>query len=236
MLVPVFRRLTADALTPVAAYQKLRRGGRGFLFESVVGGEKVGRYSFVGFEPRSWIEARQLGPKRHSVSVGPKVVDGEDHTFECDDPLAQLELRLGTFCVWDPPGLRPGDLPAFRGGAVGFAGYDTVRYVERLPHAPADDRGLPDMQWGFYDRLVAFDHINKTLLVIAHAAANCDDPAAEFERACRDIDEIVRQLPAGISRPARRRHRPRRAAVPRAGGGAGEQLHPRGVRGGGLED
>ena len=199
VLVPVFRRLTADALTPVAAYQKLRRGGRGFLFESVVGGEKVGRYSFMGFDPRSWIEARQVAPGRHSVSVGPVAPGKSNTTSECDDPLAQLERRLGRYRVWDPPGLKPGDLPAFRGGAVGFAGYDTVRYVERLPNAPADDRGLPDMQWGFYDRLVAFDHINKTLLVIAHAAANGDDPAAEYDRARRDIDETVRQLQRGAA-------------------------------------
>ena len=110
-----------------------------------------------------------------------------------------LETLLGRYQIVTPPGLRPGDLPAFRGGAVGFAGYDTVRYVERLPHPPEDDRELPDMQWGFYDRLVAFDHINKTLLVIAHAAATTGDPAAEYDRACRDIDETVRQLQRGTA-------------------------------------
>ncbi len=60
-------------------------------------------------------------------------------------------------------------LPRFCGGAVGYAGYDTVRYVERLPNAPPDDRGLPDLCFAFYDRMVIFDHVAKTMLVVAHA-------------------------------------------------------------------
>ena len=191
VLVPVFRRLTADALTPVAAYQKLRWGGRGFLFESVVGGEKVGRYSFCGSDPVLTLTAR---------GTAVTVTDGEGtRDYEAADPLAELETLLAGRRVLTPPGLRPGELPAFRGGAVGFAGYDTVRYVENLPNPPADDRGLPDMQWGLYDRLVAFDHISKTVLVIAHAAANGHDPAAEYDRACRAVDETVRQLQQGAA-------------------------------------
>ncbi|NNJ25744.1 anthranilate synthase component I [Alienimonas chondri] len=199
-LVPIFRRLTADALTPVAAYQKLRWGGRGFLFESVVGGEKVGRYSFVGADPRLLIEARQIAPERHEVTY--RGTDGSassTQTIECEDPLAKLESLLAEYRVLTPPGLRPGELPAFRGGAVGYAGYDTVRYVERLPDAPEDDRGLPDMQFGIYDRLVAFDHISKTILVIAHAEASADDPAASYAAAVERVNETVRQLQQGIA-------------------------------------
>ena len=201
VLVPVFRRLTADALTPVAAYQKLRWGGRGFLFESVVGGEKVGRYSFIGSDPRMTIEARQLGPGRHAVTHRWTGLRGTpmEETLEESDPLAVLQARLNDYKVLTPPSLRPGELPAFRGGAVGYAGYDTVRYVERLPNAPEDDRGLPDMQWGLYDRLVAFDHISKTVLVIAHAEANAVDHVASYDAACRKVDETVRQLQQGIA-------------------------------------
>ena len=199
-LVPVFRRLTADALTPVAAYQKLRWGGRGFLFESVVGGEKVGRYSFIGADPFLTIEARQVGEsvgeRAHRVTVRR---DGGTTQFDAADPLAELETQLDRFRVLTPPGLRPGELPAFRGGAVGYAGYDTVRYVERLPDAPEDDRQLPDLQFGLYDRLVAFDHISKTVLVIAHAEAGGDDPAGRYDVACRKVDETVRQLQQGIA-------------------------------------
>ncbi|QDT16878.1 anthranilate synthase component I [Alienimonas californiensis] len=199
VLVPVFRRLTADALTPVAAYQKLRWGGRGFLFESVVGGEKIGRYSFVGADPFLTIEARPIGEGRHEVTL--RGSDGEGgtsvQTFERKDPLAQLESLLAEYRILTPPGLRPGALPAFRGGAVGYAGYDTVRYVERLPNAPKDDRGLPDMQFGLYDRLVVFDHISKTILVVAHAEASAADPAASYDAACRKVDEAVRQLQQG---------------------------------------
>ena len=195
-LVPVFRRLTADALTPVVAYQKLRRGGRGFLFESVVGGERVGRYSFAGADPFLTIEARQLAPGRHAVTVR----SGEESRgTETDDPLRELENLLARYRILTPPGLRPGDLPAFRGGAVGFAGYDTVRYVERLPNPPTDDRRLPDLQFGLYDRLVAFDHISKTALVIAHAEATAEDPGASYDAARRKVDEVVRQLQQGAA-------------------------------------
>ena len=190
-LVPVFRRLTADALTPVAAYEKLRWGGRGFLFESVVGGEKVGRYSFCGSDPFLTLTARGT-----SVTVTDA---GGTREYDAADPLGELESLLAGYRVLTPPGLRPGDLPAFRGGAVGFAGYDTVRYVERLPNAPEDDRGLPDMQWGLYDRLVAFDHINKTLLVVAHAEASADDPAASYDDAAARNNAIVRQLQQGAA-------------------------------------
>ena len=196
ILVPVFRRLTADALTPVAAYQKLRRGGRGFLFESVVGGEKVGRYSFLGVDPYLTLDARQVAPGRHLV-LSQTERFGEEK--EVADPLAELEAILSNYRVLIPPRVRSGDLPAFRGGAVGFAGYDTVRYVERLPNAPEDDRDLPDMQWGLYDLLVAFDHINKTLLVIAHANVPADAGADGFcyDEARRKVDEAVRQLQQG---------------------------------------
>ena len=194
-LAPVFRRLTADALTPVTAYQKLCPDGGGFLFESVVGGEKVGRYSFVGDRPILTIEARPVGGGRHEVTTrraGGRAAP--PHTFECDDPLAELERLLAGYRVLSPPGLRPDDLPAFRGGAVGYAGYDTVRYVERLPDAPEDDRRLPDLRFGLYDRLVAFDHISKTVLVIAHAEASSGDHGDAYDRACDRVDATVRQL------------------------------------------
>ena len=92
--------------------------------------------------------------------------------------------------------LRPG-LPRFCGGAVGYAGYDAVRYTERLPNAPADDRGLPDLSFAFYDRMVVFDQINKTILVVAHAHTKGRDLREEYERACARVDETCRQLQRG---------------------------------------
>ncbi len=85
-------------------------------------------------------------------------------------------------------------LPRFCGGAVGYAGYDTVRYVERLEKPPLDDRGLPDLSFAFYDRMVIFDHINKTLAVVAHAHVDPRDPGRSYEQACARVDRLVERL------------------------------------------
>ncbi len=180
-LIPIHRCLLSDTLTPVSAFHRCRWEGPAFLFESVVGGERVGRYSFLGGEPFLQLDA-----------YGPEIVltrDGRTHRRNVPDPLAELERLLAEFPARHLPGL-----PRFCGGAVGYAGYDVVRYTERLPHPPADDRQLPDMSFAFYDRMVIFDHIRKTVLVVAHARTDVPDLRAEYDRACRRIDELCRRL------------------------------------------
>jgi anthranilate synthase component 1 len=85
-------------------------------------------------------------------------------------------------------------LPRFCGGAVGFAGYDVVRYTERLPHPPPDDRNLPDLLFALYDRMVVFDHINKTVLAVAHARTDTGDWRGEYQQACARVDEMCRKI------------------------------------------
>ncbi|MGC1274704.1 MAG: chorismate-binding protein [Planctomycetaceae bacterium] len=183
-LVPVYRQLVGDTLTPVSAYGKTLTGSASFLFESVVGGEKVGRYSFLGSDPFLTLSAYG---SRLVLTDGDKTEERESA-----DPLSDLEELLSRYRSPHLPGL-----PRFVGGAVGYAGYDTIRYAEDLPNAPADDRGLPDMQFAFYDRMVLFDHINKTILVVAHARTDADDLAAEYDHACRRVDDLCRQLQRG---------------------------------------
>ncbi len=178
-VVPVYRRLTADALTPVSAFRKIDDGDRAFLFESVVGGERIGRYSFLGAGPFVVFEAS--GTKTRTRSWDGAWADGE-----AADPLRVLENQLATLRAPHLPGL-----PRFCGGAVGYAGYDTVRYVERLPNAPPDDRGLPDLSFALYDRMVIFDHVAKTILVVAHGQG---DTRAAYDAACREVDKLVAQL------------------------------------------
>lgn len=181
-LVPVYRQLLSDSLTPVSAYCCIRSvGGNAFLFESVVGGEKVGRFSFVGADPFLNLSA-----------FGNTVTITDAHgarTHNSDDPLTDLQALLDEYPAVHVPGL-----PRFCGGAVGYAGYDVVRYAERLPHPPEDDRRLPDLSFALYDRMVIFDHINKTVLVVAHARADAPDLKAEYERACRRIDDLCTRL------------------------------------------
>jgi len=184
-MVPVFRRLVSDTLTPVSAFHKIDAGDSGCLFESVIGGEKVGRYSFLAADPFMRYEAS--GPR---VSIHSP--DGDEH-YEAEDPIAELERRLAGVRVASPPGMPP-----FSSGAVGYASYDAIRYVEHLPNAPPDDRHLPDLAFAFYDRMVVFDHVNKTVLVVAMARLDQhpNDLRAAYDDACRRIDDLVTRLQA----------------------------------------
>ncbi|MEP7003421.1 MAG: anthranilate synthase component I family protein [Chloroflexota bacterium] len=140
-LEPVVRERMADLETPVSAFAKLRGLGGAFLLESAEGGERMGRFSFIGVAPRETIASR----------------DG--------DPLQVLRSAMSRYRRVGGSGL-----PRFSGGAVGFVGYEAARHFERLPLAPRDPHGLPDAAFGIYDTVVAFDHLRHTMLVIAHAA------------------------------------------------------------------
>jgi anthranilate synthase component 1 len=182
--VPVYRQLTADTLTPVTAYQRLASGQWTFLFESVVGGERIGRYSFVGSHPFLTMTAR--GKKVVVERVG-----GERREYDSLDPLKDLEALVSEYHVVPVPGL-----PRFCGGAVGFAGYDVIRYTEHLPNVPKDDRQLPDLSFAFYDTMVIFDHIRKVVLVVALADTNQGIEASRKD-AERRLESVCQQLGSG---------------------------------------
>jgi anthranilate synthase component 1 len=192
-LVPVYRQLVGDTLTPVTAFRKIQDGDWSFLFESVIGGERLGRYSFLGSGPFLRFQAwdRQVRIDDLLPSPSGRGAGGEGATRELhhDDPLKLLEETLAKYRT--PPLFG---LPRFCGGAVGYAGYDTVRYVERLDHPPLNDRKLPDLCFALYDRMVIFDHINKTLAVVAHAHVDPQAPERSYEDACQRVDELVERL------------------------------------------
>ncbi|HEX3151450.1 MAG TPA: anthranilate synthase component I [Gemmataceae bacterium] len=185
--VPVYRQLLGDCLTPVSAFCKIQEGEWAFLFESVVGGERLGRYSFVGSGPFFKFEAFD----RRVVTQAGK---GPKQEFTHPDPLRKLEELLSTYRAPNVAGL-----PRFCGGAVGYAGYDTVRYVEHLPNAPEDDRGLPDLSFAFYDRMVVFDHINKTVAAVAHAHIDPTNLRKCYGDACLKVDRLVERLQDGVA-------------------------------------
>jgi anthranilate synthase component 1 len=201
-LVPVYRQLIGDTLTPVSAFCKIQEGEWAFLFESVIGGERLGRYSFLGAGPFLRFEAydrRVLIQECPAGEVRPRPPVQSEHP----DPLRLLEEKLAACRAPSLPGL-----PRFCGGAVGYAGYDAVRYVERLPHPPPDDRHLPDLCFAFYDRMVIFDHINKTVAAVAHAhldpstqarSASEGDLRARYDAACRRVDRLVERLQQGVA-------------------------------------
>lgn len=183
LLVPVYRQLVSDTLTPLTAWCKIREQGHSFLFESVIGGEKVGRYSFVGTRPFLSLSARG-----NQVTLRTDTLVREE---TAEDPLRDLEALLAKYQAVHVPGL-----PRFCGGAVGYAGYDIVRYSEELPNVPEDDRELPDLSFAFYDSMIIFDHIQKTVQVVALADGSRDDLRAAYEEACNRVDELCDQLAA----------------------------------------
>lgn len=196
--VPVYRRVLSDVLTPVSAFHKIDDGGCACLFESVVGGEKVGRYSFLAAEPFKLIEARGnlisitdfedvKAPRKRELAADGFTSDANPITVLRD---AVQEVQVAKLA----------ELPPFVGGAVGYAGYDTARYVENLPDAPADDRKLPDLSFAFYDHMIVFDNVQKTVIVVALAKvppAEAGSPGGlrgAYEDACRRVDRFVEKL------------------------------------------
>ena len=185
-IIPVYRQLLADCLTPVSAFQVLGRDNHAFLLESVVGGEQIARYSFIATSPST---VYQVAGGNASVW---QLVSGTTREFKTTDPLADLQRLLPQRRY-----RRHRNLPAFTGGLVGYAGYDTIRYyeAEKLLSPPADDRHLPDLLFGFYGELVIFDHVDKTVKVVANADLTASPSAeAAYQDACRRIDQIVQKL------------------------------------------
>ena len=194
--MPVYRRLSSDLLTPVSAFHKIDDPSGACLFESVIGGEKVGRYSFLAARPYLIVSA-----SGNEVTV--ERVGESTRTHASDNPLADLRQLLATERVAELEGLPP-----FVGGAVGYAGYDVVRYCERLPHPPLDDRQLPDLSFGFYDQMVIFDNVTKTIVVVAMARWR---PAIRSRRLMRRLAERWTIWWHDCSQSIRRSNRPRSA-------------------------
>jgi anthranilate synthase component 1 len=189
--VPVFREVPGDLWTPVSAFLALSaRSERAFLLESVVGGERIARYSFLGRDPVCTVEAQ-----------GDRVVERRGaETRVLDLPLLPaLRAHLG------PPAVEVPGLPRFTGGAVGYLSYDAVRLFEELPDRhPASE--APLASFSFYRSLVAFDHVLQRIVLIADA-----DPASHeaFDRAQSELDALEAALTQAVPRlPARPRAAP----------------------------
>jgi anthranilate synthase component 1 len=177
-VVPVCTDLLADLETPVSAFAKLRGDGPAFLLESVEGGEKVSRYSFIGCNPRKIISA-QAGDS---------------------DPLKLLEVELGGYRPVEMPGLPP-----FTGGAVGYLGYEFIHSVEpTVPLATKDELGVPVMWFMLCDSVLAFDRAHQTmrLIVNAHISASGSEPpdiaaGNAYDAACTEL----RRMQAALAKP-----------------------------------
>jgi anthranilate synthase component I len=195
-LIPVTRRLLADFETPLSAYRKIRGQGESFLLESVEGGEHVGRYSFVGCNPRAVI--RQMG-NRVEVLEGGRLVGeftiSREPTAEPEkcvkDGLEVVERVMSRFRPVAGRGL-----PRFTGGAVGFIGYEFIHDVEPVvPRPPNDELQTPVMYFLIADELLIFDRVAQTITVLVNAVIEPGiSPAEAYENAVSEIERLVSLL------------------------------------------
>jgi len=185
-LVPVSCDLPADLETPISAFLKLRNGSEAFLLESVEGGEKVGRYSFLGVGPFLSLRAYDGRVELRGEGIS-EVRQG--------DPLAITRELLQRY---RPTGMN--GLPRFYGGAVGYFAYDLVRHFERLPNRPPDDLGLPTCYLVFADAVVVFDHVKHTIKIVANALVDGDGGAA-YRQAVERVESLYARLHAPLLLP-----------------------------------
>ncbi|MGD0743596.1 MAG: anthranilate synthase component I [Verrucomicrobiota bacterium] len=211
-LIPVTRRILADIETPLSAYRKIRGQGESFLFESVEGGEHLGRYSFVGCNPRAVIkqtgdrvEVVENGKVAGTFSVGAPVSDAarsrnSDSQRAGSETGAPTTVRdglevvgrvMGKFHAVPVPGL-----PRFTGGAVGFIGYEFIHDVEPVvPRPPQDELQTPVMYFLIADQLLIFDRVAQTITILVNAnLADAADPAEAYENAVGEIERLVALL------------------------------------------
>jgi anthranilate synthase component 1 len=188
-MVPVIRQVVTDADTPVAAFAKIARPPFAFLLESLVGGERWARYTFLGTEPREAWRYRGSRVERWTPAGGWQAA-GETH-----DPIAHLADRMRALPSVPVPGL-----PRFTGGAVGYLGYDLVRSIERLPNAPPDTLDVPDAVVMIADSLVILDNVFGRAIVVANVEVPSGATPAQrlrlYDTAQERIETLIGRLGA----------------------------------------
>ena len=188
-VIPVYRQILADFETPLSAYLKLEGKGPSYLLESVEGGERLGRFSFLGSGPALVLESKDRKMKLTQ--------NGRTQTWMTgSDPLAELEKLSGAYKAVELPGL-----PRFTGGFVGYAGYDIVRFLEPVGARKKDVLRVPDSVWMLSDSLVIFDHLEHIMNVVSNAiippgsAGSLERRArVAYAKATGRVDDLVRNL------------------------------------------
>jgi len=183
-LIPVSKELMADQETPLSVYRKLtsEAPAHSFLLESVEGGEHLGRFSFIGFEPRQVIK---ISGDQLTVLEGGKV-RAEKFSGE---PLKVVETEMNRYKAVAVPGL-----PRFIGGAVGYAGYEYLSRIEPVARAKTNDLGTPDLYFMMMESVVVFDRVRQSMQIVVHAHAGGGDLRKRYDETVRRIETIESRL------------------------------------------
>jgi anthranilate synthase component 1 len=191
-LAPVYREINADLETPVSAYLKIARGDYSFLLESVEGGERLARYSFIGTEPAKVI---QTGEKADYSPLPQNEIlrSAQDDRINVQndsqqDPLLLIEQEFKKYQTIQVEGL-----PRFHGGMVGYLSYETARYFERLPSPEKNPLDLPESILMLANTLLIFDHITHKIKVVSHVRLD-GDTEKNYKEATKKIDDLVARL------------------------------------------
>ncbi|MGA7686033.1 MAG: anthranilate synthase component I [Terriglobales bacterium] len=203
-LVPVAKSIPADLLTPVSAFLAVAGDEPdAFLLESVEGGEKIGRYTFLGVRPFLRLESRGDQVTIHRAPRGTRQESSRAKTG-VKSVIPKIETRNASVLEVIKELLhqhRPAQvegLPPFTAGAVGYCAYDIVRQLENIGDCAEDDLDVPDCILMFFDRVLAFDHLRHQIHIVASADVSAEPPRAAYDRALRDIAQIERKLAAGL--------------------------------------
>ncbi|MFN2569293.1 MAG: anthranilate synthase component I family protein [Candidatus Dormibacteria bacterium] len=208
-LIPVVAELVADCDTPVSAMLALGTEGSCFLLESVEGGERVGRHTFLGHDPiRAYEVAGGVMTVTDAVELEGGTLapmdPGSGRPEPCSDPLAALERDTLRCRVAPVPGL---DIP-FLGGAVGFLGYEAAGFYERIPRARSDPLGLPEAWFGLYRTIVIFDHVARNVTLVTHMRGDAPDVSVAYREAAHRLeilrDRLNRRPPTATWQPSRK--------------------------------
>jgi anthranilate synthase component I len=194
-LIPVAREIPADLETPVSAFLKVTRGDYSFLLESVRGGEKWGRYTFLGTEPSMVVRARGSQFELIQPSSAGQQGYARIESRQVDNCFDALRREVQRFRAPELP-----ELPRFFGGAVGFLAYDLVRLFEpKIPNSVRDDVGVPELYLMFTDTVLVFDNVRQTLKIIANVAL---DGSGSVESGYRKGQEKIERTINRLRNPA----------------------------------
>lgn len=186
--IPVTTCLIADTITPVSALAALNSDENCFLLESISGGERVSRYSFLGFGKTKVFQC-----EGENITI---IDSGKKKKYSSKDPLGELNQYASQ---WKYPDLT--GLPVFQGGGVGYISYDMFRTVENLPNCPTNDLKIPDILFGFHEVLLAFDHAKRVLTIVVHADLSKDKADLAYKKAAKKIEDTLKRLKKAVHLP-----------------------------------